>query len=180
MGQFSRALKAVRLRHLSLTRLAAGATQPARASTRPPRTWQARCSPAPLSLRLLDLTAARCHERGKLGPVPQLTGSIALHPLHGLRELHGVEQPGGSSSAFDPPGELGFEPAASLFICSPPIDPRSERRPSRNERLVRQIRQRAVVRLGAVDGDQAMLDKLLQHRNTRSNSASSSATDWSA
>jgi len=85
---------------------------------------------APLAFHSLDLTATPGHERWKLGAVPQLTGRIALDPSHGFGELHGVEQAGCASAALDPLGDLRFEPAASLFIRSPPLDPRSERRPS--------------------------------------------------
>jgi hypothetical protein len=118
---------------------------------------------APLSVPILNLASGRLHERWKLSSVPQLTSRVALHPLHGFGELHGVEQAGRAPAALDPLASFRFQSPSSLFVRSPQVDPLSERRPSRDERLVRQVRKRAAIGFGAIDRDQAILDELLLH-----------------
>jgi hypothetical protein len=92
---------------------------------------------------------------------------VARHPLYGFRELHGIQQARRSSAALDPLAHLFLEPAPALFVRAPLVDPSLELRPSGDQGLMREVHESLaawlLVRLVAIDSDQAMRDKVLQH-----------------
>ena len=85
---------------------------------------------------------------------------VALPPVAGLDELEPGEQPGLGRAALAPVGGPALEPGAQHQVVAPVLDQRGQRRPGREQRLVRGGVDLLVVDL--VDHHQPRVDQVVE------------------